>query len=129
MGKSSRAKRIRRFEKTEQQDVVKESIDVDSNECVQVIEEPSVTKDSDIITDVVPVIAQPINQPKPSPTYNPNSASGLLNSILTTLLTQEYNRLQQQLINIKTQLDEQKSIVGQMTEEKLDKNNEDILDC
>lgn len=79
---------------------------------VEVVEEPTVN------TNVVPV-------EKPRPVQNPNSAGGLLNSILTTLLTQEYNRLQQQLLNIKQQLDAQKFVTDSIVDvEPIDKKPE-----
>lgn len=133
MGRSSRAKRIRKYNKVpqpEKPEIATETIELCEESNAQIVEQLYATNDSDAITDVVPIMKEQNTQRKTASAYNPNSAPALLNSILTTLLTQEYNRLHQQLINIKTQLDEQKSIVGQMTEEKLDKtSDEDILDC
>lgn len=103
MGKRNRSSR--RFRYVEEP---KEELTIVVEDTVEVIEEPQPVKEVEVVTDVVPVMRPKPVQPRPSATYNPNSATGLLNSILTTLLTQEYNRLQQQLMNIKQQLDAQK---------------------
>lgn len=114
MGRSNRAKRFKRFRKDDEIPKELELDLTDGIEVQEVIEEPKteeqpVAKIEDDVTDVVVTPKQTVVQ-KPSAPYNPNSANGLLNSILTTLLTQEYNRLHQQLLNIKQQLDAQKLI-------------------
>lgn len=82
---------------------------------IEVTEEPAVNNTTGGI---------PVTRPKPPP-QNPNSTGGLLNSILTTLLNQEYVRLQQQLMNIKQQLDAQKLINDSIVDGTLIDNNFD----
>lgn len=115
MGKKNRSSR--RFRPVEEP---KEELTIVVEDVVEVTEEPQPVKEVEVITDVVPFV-QPV-RPRPSPTYNPNSATGLLNSILTTLLTQEYNRLHQQLLNIKQQLDAQKMVSEPIIESTIDEN-------
>lgn len=127
MGRSSRAKRIRKFDKAQHLEIIGQPIELHEDRDAQSIEQSCVTNDCGGITDVVPIMNELPAQQKTTLSHNPNSASALLNSILTTLLTQEYNRLQQQLMNIKRQLDEQKVISGEVVQEK-DANKNDQND-
>lgn len=75
-----------------------------------------VTEEQQAVMETPPIVPAVNPQPRPSAAYNPNSANNLLNSILTTLLTQEYKRLQQQLMNIKQQLDAQNLVTESLPE-------------
>lgn len=96
MGKSNRTPR--RFKDCNKP---QEDIKIAIEDSIEVVEDQ-------LYTEVTPVQKPQVAQHVIP--HNPNSAAGLLNNILTTLLNQEYARLQQQLLNIKQQLDAQKLI-------------------